>query len=147
MNPFSLLCSIFFLSRKLCFLWSPCLLLLAESISLDTSGKPTVGFFLKMASSSWIIFSISLDEFNSSDWLLRSWSWIFSRSWSWILNKTYLFLFYCHKRIFIGQKKIRGFLEKLTDYFLNIVVNINFFGYSKFEYYWALTWNPATSKP
>ena len=27
-----------FFSRKLCFLWSPCLLLIAESISLDTSG-------------------------------------------------------------------------------------------------------------
>ena len=51
-NPFSLLCSIFFLSRKLCFLRSPCLLLIAESICLDTSGKPTVGFFLKISSSS-----------------------------------------------------------------------------------------------
>ena len=36
----------FFLSRKLCFLRSPCLLLIAKSISLDTSGKPTVGFYL-----------------------------------------------------------------------------------------------------
>ena len=44
-------------SRKLCFLWSPCLLLIAESISLDTSGKSIVGFF----SPSWIILSISLD--------------------------------------------------------------------------------------
>ena len=69
-NPFSLLCSVFF-SRKLCFLWSPCLLLIAESISLDTSGKPTVGFFLKISSSSWIILSISLNELNSSDWLLK----------------------------------------------------------------------------
>ena len=76
-NPFSLLCSIFFLSRKPCFLRSPCLLLIAESISLDTSGKPTVGFFLKIASSSWIILSIPLDELNSSDWLLKSWWWIF----------------------------------------------------------------------
>ena len=76
-TPFSLLCSIFFLSRKLCFLRSPCLLLIAESISLDTSGKPTVGFFLKISSSSWIILSISLDELNSSDWLLKSWWWIF----------------------------------------------------------------------
>ena len=75
-NPFSLLCSIFF-SRKLCFLWSPCLLLIAESISLDTSGKPTVGFFLKITSPSWIILSISLDELNSIDWLLKSWWWIF----------------------------------------------------------------------
>ena len=69
----------FFLSRKLCFLRSPCLLLIAESISLDTSGKPTVGFFLKISSSSWIILSISLDELNSSDWLLKSWWWIFSK--------------------------------------------------------------------
>ena len=60
----------FFLSRKLCFLWSPCLLLIAESISLDISGKPTVGFFLKITSPSWIILSISLDELNSVDWLL-----------------------------------------------------------------------------
>ena len=51
LNSFSLLCSIFFLSRKLCFLRSPCLLLIAESVSLDT-GKPTVGVFLKISSSS-----------------------------------------------------------------------------------------------
>ena len=69
----------FFLSRKLCFLRSPCLLLIAESISLDTSGKPTVGFFLKISSSSWIILSISLNELNSSDWLLKRWWWIFSK--------------------------------------------------------------------
>ena len=43
---------VFFFSRKLCFLWSLCLLLIAESISLDTSGKPTVGFFLKITSPS-----------------------------------------------------------------------------------------------
>ena len=67
----------FFLSRKLCFLRSPCLLLIAESISLDTSGKPTVGFFLKITSPSWIILSISLDELNSINWLLKSWWWIF----------------------------------------------------------------------
>ena len=30
-------------------------------------------------------------------------------------------------------KNIRGFLENLTDYFLNIIVN--FFGDLKFEYY------------
>ena len=63
----------FFFLRKLCFLWSPCLLLIAELISLDTSGKPTVGFFLKITSPSWIILSISLDEPNSIDWLLLSW--------------------------------------------------------------------------
>ena len=75
-NPFSLLCSILFLSRKLCFLQSPCLLLITESISLDTSGKTTVRFFLKISSSSWIILSISLNELNSNDWLLKRW-WIF----------------------------------------------------------------------
>ena len=64
-------------SRKLCFLRSPCLLLIAESVSLDTSGKPTVGFFLKISSSSWIILLISLNELNSSDWLLKKWWWIF----------------------------------------------------------------------
>ena len=51
----------FFFSKQLCFLWSPCLLLIAESISLD-SGKPSVGFFLKITSPSWIILSMSLDE-------------------------------------------------------------------------------------
>ena len=74
-NLFSLLWSFFL--KKLCFLWFPCLLLIAESISIDTSGKPTVGFFLKIASSSWIILSISLNELNSSDWLLKRWWWIF----------------------------------------------------------------------
>ena len=32
-------------------------------------------------------------------------------------------------------KNIRGFLENLTDYLLNIIVNVNFFGDLKFEYY------------
>ena len=33
-------------------------------------------------------------------------------------------------------KKIRAFLENLTEYYsLNIIVNVNFFGYLKFEYY------------
>ena len=32
-------------------------------------------------------------------------------------------------------KNIRGFLENLTDNFLNIIVNVNFFGDLKFEYY------------
>ena len=76
-NPSSLLWSIFFLSRKLYFLRSPCLLVIAESISLDTSSKPTVGFFLKTASPSLIVLSISLDELISSDWLLKSRWWIF----------------------------------------------------------------------
>ena len=36
---------VFFFLRKLYFLLSPCVLLIAESISLDASSKPTVGFF------------------------------------------------------------------------------------------------------
>ena len=33
------------------------------------------------------------------------------------------------------EKNVRGFLEKLTDNFLNITVSVNFFGDLKFEYY------------
>ena len=44
-------------------------------------------------------------------------------------------------------KNIRGFSENSTDYFLNIIVNVNFFDDLKFEYYWGLPWNTATSKP
>ena len=32
-------------------------------------------------------------------------------------------------------KIIRGILENLTDCFLNIIVNVNFFGDLEFEYY------------
>ena len=32
-------------------------------------------------------------------------------------------------------KNIREFFENLTDYFLNIIVNDNFVGDLKFEYY------------
>ena len=70
----------FFLSRKLCFLWSPCLLLIAESISLDTSGKPTAEFFLKITSPSWIMLSISLAELNSVDWLLKCLGYVSSET-------------------------------------------------------------------
>ena len=48
---------------------------------------------------------------------------------------------------FYIAKNTKGFLENLTDSFLNIVVNVNFFGDLKFEYYWALPWNTTTSKP
>ena len=37
----------FFFSQEN-FLWSPCLLLITESISLDNFGKPTVAFFLNI---------------------------------------------------------------------------------------------------
>ena len=33
------------------------------------------------------------------------------------------------------SKNTRGFLENLIDYFLNITVNVNFFGNLKFVYY------------
>ena len=46
-NPFSLLWTMFF-SRKMYFFWSTFLLLIAESISLDTSGKSVVGFSWKL---------------------------------------------------------------------------------------------------
>ena len=42
---------------------------------------------------------------------------------------------------------IRGFFENLTDYFLNIIENVNFFGDLKFKYYSELPQNTATSKP
>ena len=32
-------------------------------------------------------------------------------------------------------QNIRGFLENLTNYFMNIILNVNFFGDLKFEYY------------
>ena len=68
-------------------------LLIAELISLDTSDKPSVEFFLEIASPSWIILSLSFDDLNSIDWLLKS-------RW-WILLKQ--FLFCCCKRILIWQ--------------------------------------------
>ena len=48
---------------------------------------------------------------------------------------------------FYMAKNIIGFLENLTDSFLNIIVNVNFFGDLKFEYYWALPYYTTTSKP
>ena len=33
------------------------------------------------------------------------------------------------------QKNIRGFLENLINNFLNVIMNVNFFGDFKFEYY------------
>ena len=75
-------------------------------MSLDTSGKPTVGFY-------WIILSISFDELNSIDWLLKSW-------WRIFLKK---FLFYCCKRILIWQKILKLFWK----IYLNII-------------FWVLLW-------
>ena len=115
-NAFSFLSSIFF-STNLCFLWSPCLFLIAESISLDISGKLTMGFFLKITSPTWIILSILLDELNLIDWLFKSWWWIFP-----ILS-----LFYCCKRILIWQK----ILEVSWRIYLNII-------------FWILLWMLTT---
>ena len=48
---------------------------------------------------------------------------------------------------FYMAKNVRGFLENLTDNFLNIIVNVNLFGVLKFKSYCALPWNTATSEP
>ena len=81
----------YFLSKKLCFLRSPCLLLIAESISLNTSGKPTVGFFLKISSSPRIILSISINELNSSDWLLKRYNEFSWDNFYFIVVKEFLY--------------------------------------------------------
>ena len=81
------------------FLWSPCLLLITESISLDNFGKPTVAFFLNITFPSWIILSISIDELNFNRLQLKSWWWIFLK----------IFFFYCCKRILIWQKILEVF--------------------------------------
>ena len=44
-----------------------------------------------------------------------------------------IFILLLQKNFYMA-KNIRGFLENLTDYFLNIIVNVNFFGDLKFEY-------------
>ena len=90
-----------FFSQKNCVLWSFCLLLGTELITLDTSGKPIVGFFLKITSLSWKVLSISLDVLNSIDWLLKSWWWIFLK---WLL-------FYFCKKSLIWQKILQIFGE------------------------------------
>ena len=111
----------FFFSKQLCFLWSPWLLLIAESISLD-SGKPSVGFFLKITSPSWIILSMSLDELEE---MMMNFLEIISN-----------FYFIVVKEFWCG-KNIRGFLENFFEYyFLNIIVNVNFFSDLKFECYY-----------
>ena len=45
---------------------------------------------------------------------------------------------------FLYSKKY--FFVNLTDYFLNIIGNVNFSGDMKFEYYWTLPWGTATCK-
>ena len=99
-NLFYFLWSIFF-SRKLCFLWSLYFTLIVESVNLDTSSKPTLGFFLKIAFSSWIILLISLHDHNSIHWSLKSWWWILLKG----------FIFYCCEIILIRQKPLEVFGE------------------------------------
>ena len=57
-----------------------------------------------------------------------------------------IFILLLQKNFYMA-KNIRSFLENLTGNFLNIIVTVNLFGDLKFEYYWALHWNTATSKP
>ena len=86
-NPFSLLWSFF--SRKLSVLWSPCLLLISESFSLDTTSKPIWGFFLRITSPSWIVLSISLDELNSIDDCWRAYDEFFWKNFYFIVVKEF----------------------------------------------------------
>ena len=82
---------------------------------LRYSDKSSKGFFLKSASSSWIILSISFDKL--------------------VMNSLeMIFILLLHNNFYM-VKNIGGFLGKLTDYFLNIIVNVNFFSVLKFEYY------------
>ena len=99
-NPFFLLWGIFF-SRKLCLLWSPCLLLIAESISLDTSGKPTVGFYLKITYPSWIICQSHLMNLIQ---LIHCWSSNDEFSWN---NFYFIFV----KEFWYGKKYKKFFGE------------------------------------
>ena len=109
-NPFSLLWSIFF-SRKLCFFWSPCLLLIAESISLDILVHLLWGF-------SWKCL-LPIEEYSQSHLmnliqLIDSWRADDKFSWN---------NFYCCKRILIWQK----ILEVFCRIYLNII-------------FWMLLW-------
>ena len=61
-------------------------------------------------------------------------------------NDEIIFILLLWKNFYM-VKNIRGFLENATDNFMNIIVNVNLFGDLKCEFYWALPWNTATSKP
>ena len=53
-----------------------------------------------------------------------------------MMNFLEIFIILFCKRILIWQKKTRGFLENLFEYYLlNIIANVNFFIDLKFEYY------------
>ena len=68
--------------------------------------------------------SVSLDELNSvDDDLMMNFVEI-------------IFICYNCERILIWQKNVTGFLENILEYyFLNIIVNVNFFSDLKCEYY------------
>ena len=121
-NPFFLLWSFFF-SRKLCFLRSLYLLLIAESISLDTSSKPAVNFFWKLLLPlEWYCQSYLINLIQLID------GWKADDEFSW---NNFYFIF-----AFDMAKNIRRFLDNLFEYYyLNIIVNVNFFSDLKFEYY------------
>ena len=103
---FSFYAVFFFLSRKLCFFWSPCFLLIAELISLCTSGKSTVGFFLKILSLCWIICQSHL-----MNWIRVKDYWKNDDEFSW--NNLYFIVV----KEFHMAKNIRGFLENSIDNF------------------------------
>ena len=112
------------------------LLLIADLISLDTSGKPTVDFFLKIISPSWIILSISLDEHNSIDCSRADDEFYWNN------------FFYCCKRILIWQKILNDFWRL----YLNIIFWILLWTLTSLVIWslkllWVLPWNTATRKP
>ena len=115
-NLFSLLWSILFL-KKICFLLSSGLLFIAESISLGTSGKPTVGFFFDL-------WHYSLLNNIVTWWTYFVWLTVEEL----IMNFLEIFFFHCCKRIFIWQK----ILEIFFRIYLNIIANVSDL---KFEYY------------
>ena len=121
MNLFFLLWSIL-ISQENCVYFDVLVSLNTELISLDTSCKPKVGFFLKITSKilpSWIILSISFDELNSINWLLKGW--------------IFLKFYFIAVKIFDVANNIRGFLETSFEYyFLSIIVKANFFSDFKF---------------
>ena len=137
-NPFSLLWSIFF-SRRLCFLWFPCVLLISESISLDTSGKPTVGFFLKITSPSWIISSISLDALNLI-WLIVE---------GLMMNFPEIFFILLLQKNFNMKKIYMRFFGEFT-WILFFGISLLMLTFQWFEIWillWVLPWNIVASKP
>ena len=106
---------VFFFSRKLRFFWSPCLLLIAESISLGTSGKPTVVFFLDNYCS--LLNNIAQSHLMNLIQLIDCWRADDEFSW----NNFYF--------IVVKEFSLWSFLKNLFRYyFLNIIVNVNFFG-------------------